>query len=105
MFFNQPIITPINEIRVSPQINFRFRHSSLLLGNRMYLSTPSFQLAQFTLSSPQQQPQQQKTGWELAAEIICAFGLVVIIGGAVGFDDGDSRRTIETTPEQRSADG
>lgn len=84
MFFNQPFITQQNEVCVSPQFNFRLPNSSFLLGNQLHLSSLSFRQPKIAVPPVQsQQYQQQKTGWEIAVEIVCALGLGVIIGGAL----------------------
>lgn len=86
MFFNQPIATQTNNFRVSPQIYFRLPSPSFSLGNQMYLPALSFQQSPFApVAKPVQPPQQrpQKIEWELTAEILCAVGLGVIIGGAL----------------------
>lgn len=84
MFFNQPTILQQTQIRSIPQFSFQTLSSSLLLSNKLYLPALSFQLP--LIAAPpiqEQQPPQQKTGWEIAAEIICAVGLGIIIGGAL----------------------
>ena len=83
MFFNQPIILPTNHFRVAPQISFRLPNSLFLLDNRVYLPALPFQQPQQVAPLQQQPQQQQRTGWELAAEILCAVGLGVIIGGTL----------------------
>ena len=86
MFFNQPIITQTNDFRVSPQIDFRLPNSSFSFGNQMYSPALFFQQPQAARpAQPAQQPPShpQKTGWERAAEILCAVGIGVIIGGVL----------------------
>lgn len=84
MFFNQPIITETKKSRISPQIDFRLPNLYFPLGNTTYL--PSVALPQYPIAAktlPFEQRQEQKTGWEIAADFLCAVGLGVLIGGAV----------------------
>ena len=84
MFFNQPIITETKKSRISSQIDFRLPNFYFASGNNIYL--PTVKLPQppvAGITQPPEQQQQQKTGWELAADILCAVGLGVLIGGAL----------------------
>lgn len=83
MFFNHHFITHQTETRVSPQINFRLPNSPVLFGTKIYLPAQIIQPQFFTAPLQQHQQSPQKNGWEVAAEILCAIGLGVIVGGAL----------------------
>lgn len=84
MFFNQPIITETKKSRVSPQIDFRLPNFYFPSGNNSFLPTVKLQPPPVTINTqPSEQQNQQKTGWEIAADILCAVGLGVLIGGAL----------------------
>jgi hypothetical protein len=83
MFFNQPIIIETKKNRVSAQIDFNLPNYYFSSGNIIYL--PAVKLWQSPVATKTQpfQEQQQKNGWEIAADILCAVGLGVLIGGAL----------------------
>lgn len=82
MFFNQPVLAQLNENhRAAPQIDFQILQTPVLIVNK--ISLPSVPLQAPFLFAPQTRQQQQKNGWEIAADILCAVGLGIIIGGVL----------------------
>lgn len=80
MFFNQPVLAQLNEThRAAPQISFQILQPPFLIVNKIYLPVAPLQ-APFILA-PQTRQQQQKNGWEIAADVLFAVGLGIIIGG------------------------
>lgn len=71
------------ETGVSPQMNFQLPNLTVSLGGKIYPSAQVIQRQFFTAPLPPQQQPPQQTDWEIVAEILCALGLGVIIGGAL----------------------
>lgn len=78
MFFNQMVFRQENNHRNNQQISYQLLNVPCLFRNDiLYLQLLP---AKQEVNTPTQLP---KTGWEIAADVLCAVGLGVLIGGAV----------------------
>lgn len=81
MFDNQPVIVRHNQYHPAAQSVFLMPPTYYLLGNRIYI----LPVSQKMVFAPVLQPvvREEKTGWEMAAEILNSVALGVLIGGAL----------------------